>query len=109
MSGEEESGRGGGRTANTCLPRRGRCRPQILMPADRVDYHAALLRLYGFPQPKAGLRVLTLLRKEKVAPEATDTVVLERSEVVLFFCHPIFQAVKVFPSILFSQMSCPPL
>jgi hypothetical protein len=35
------------------------------MPADRVDYHAALLRLYGFPQPKAGLRVLTLLRKEK--------------------------------------------
>jgi hypothetical protein len=36
------------------------------MPADRVDYHAALLRLYGFPQPKAGLRVLTLLRKEKV-------------------------------------------
>ena len=24
--------------ANTRLPRRGRCRPQILMPADRVDY-----------------------------------------------------------------------
>ncbi|MEQ2747194.1 hypothetical protein, partial [Dialister hominis] len=34
-------------TANTCLPRRGRCRPQILMPADRVDYQ----------QPKAGLLV----------------------------------------------------
>ena len=33
--------------ANTCLPRRGRCRPQILMPADRVDYQ----------QPKAGLLV----------------------------------------------------
>ena len=31
----------------TRFPRRGRCRPQILMPADRVDYQ----------QPKAGLLV----------------------------------------------------
>ena len=76
---------------------------------DELHFLKALALVGMFFQPKAGLRVLTLLRKEKVAPEATDTVVLERSEAVLFFCHPIFQAVKVFPSILFSQMSCPPI
>ena len=76
---------------------------------DELHFLKALALVGMFFQPKAGLRVLTLLRKEKVAPEATDTVVLERSEVVLFFCHPIFQAVKVFPFILFSQMSWPPL
>ena len=76
---------------------------------DELHFLKALALVGMFFQPKAGLRVLTLLRKEKVAPEATDTVVLERSEAVLFFCHPIFQAVKVFPSILFSQMSCPSL
>jgi hypothetical protein len=65
---------------------------------DELHFLKALALVGMFFQPKAGLRVLTLLRKEKVAPEATDTVVLERSEVVLFFCHPIFQAVKVFPS-----------
>ena len=104
------------------LPWKGRCAVYQLTPevatqmshklvygADELHFLKALALVGMFFQPKAGLRVLTLLRKEKVAPEATDTVVLERSEVVLFFCHPIFQAVKVFPSILFSQMSCPPL
>ena len=81
----------------------------LVYGADELHFLKALALVGMFFQPKAGLRVLTLLRKEKVAPEATDTVVLERSEVVLFFCHPIFQAVKVFPPILFSQMSCPPL
>ena len=76
----------------------------LVYGADELHFLKALALVGMFFQPKAGLRVLTLLRKE-----ATDTVVLERSEVVLFFCHPIFQAVKVFPFILFSQMSCPPL
>ena len=51
--------------ANTRLPRRGRCRPQILMPADRVDYQQPKAGLLVFFESKRGLRVLTLLRKEK--------------------------------------------
>ena len=42
---------------------------------DELHFLKALAVVGMFFQPKAGLRVLTLLRKEKVAPEATDTVV----------------------------------
>ena len=55
---------------------------------DELHFLKALALVSMFFQPKAGLRVLTLLRKEKVAPEATDTVVLERSEVLKFSDRP---------------------
>ena len=42
---------------------------------DELHFLKALALVGMFFQPKAGLSVLTLLRKEKVAPEASDTAV----------------------------------
>ena len=39
---------------------------------DELHFLKALALVGMFFQPKAGLRVLTLLRKEKVAPKASD-------------------------------------
>ena len=65
---------------------------------DELHFLKALALVGMFFQPKAGLRVLTLLRKEKVAPEATDTVVLERSEGGFVFLSSHFPSSKGFSS-----------
>ena len=65
---------------------------------DELHFLKALALVGMFFQPKAGLRVLTLLRKEKVAPEATDTVVLSSH----FPSSKGFSSYSVFSNVLSS-------